>query len=105
MAYPIAGQLGWPSDLCLVRKLGAPGQPELAMGAITLGGLQVINQDIVDGLKITTAEIDRIQHQEEQEIARRNVCYRRGLPPPKLKGKTVILVDDGVATGATIQGT
>ncbi|BFM40602.1 phosphoribosyltransferase family protein [Synechocystis sp. LKSZ1] len=104
VAYPIARQLGWPLDVCLVRKLGAPGQPELAMGAITLGGLRVINQDIVDYLKITTTEIARVQQEEEQEIARRNACYRRGLPLPVLKGKTVILVDDGVATGATLQG-
>jgi predicted phosphoribosyltransferase len=104
VAYPIACQLGWPLDVCLVRKLGAPGQSELAMGAITLGGQRVLNQDILSYLKITATEIEQVQQQEEQELARRNACYRRGLPPPILKDKTVILVDDGVATGATIQG-
>jgi putative phosphoribosyl transferase len=104
VAYPIARQLGWPLDVCLVRKLGAPGQPELAIGAITLGGQRMLNQNIVDYLKITAAEIAWVQQQEEQELARRNACYRRGLPPPVLKDKTVILVDDGVATGATLQG-
>lgn len=103
IAYEIQKKLKVPMDICLVRKLGAPGQKELAIGAITMGNVRVLNSDIIDSLGISEAEIDHIAKIEQAELTRRNELYRQGRPAPLIKGKTVILVDDGLATGATMR--
>jgi predicted phosphoribosyltransferase len=103
VAFPIAQSLDFPLDLCLVRKLGAPERPELAMGAIAGGNIQVMNPDIIHWLGITAAQIAGIVEQEQQELERRTHCYRGQKPFPNLSDRTIILVDDGIATGATMQ--
>ncbi|MCF7985002.1 MAG: phosphoribosyltransferase [Thiohalocapsa sp.] len=104
VGYEIAKAIGAPLDLMLVRKLGTPGQPELAMGAIATGGARVMNQDIVSALGIPQTSVDAVALREQAELLRRERIYR-GLhaPPPSVRARTVILVDDGVATGATIR--
>lgn len=103
VAAEIARALGLPMDVCLVRKLGAPFQPELAMGAVAFGGVLVLHQDLIDGWGITAAAVDRAIAREREELQRRESLYRAGRPPLDLYGKTVILVDDGIATGATVE--
>jgi len=103
VAYEVAKALKLPLDLLVVRKLGTPGQEELAMGAIASGGARVLNQDIVDSLRISPATIDAIEARERQKLQRREKAYRGDKPFPKLEGQTVILVDDGLATGATMK--
>ena len=103
VAYPIAAALDAPLDVFLVRKLGAPGHEELAMGAIAAGGARVINHDVVQLLKIPKAAIERAVRREEEEIARRQREYRGTKPFPDVRNRTVILVDDGLATGATMR--
>lgn len=103
VAAEIARALGLPMDVCLVRKLGAPFQPELAMGAVAFGGVLVLHQDLIDGWGITAAAVDRAIAREREELQRRETLYRDGRPPLDLYGKTVILVDDGIATGATVE--
>jgi putative phosphoribosyl transferase len=103
VAFEIAKRLNAPLDVCIVRKLGVPGHKELAMGAIALGGNRFINQDVVDWLHIPEAAIESVTRMEEQELARRNQLYRGTRPPPDIKNRTVILVDDGLATGATMR--
>jgi len=102
VAYEVAQALGAPLDLFIVRKLGIPGYEELAMGAVATGGGRVLNEQIVTGLRIPDYIIDGVAAQEQQEIARRERLYRGGRPPPDVRGKTIILVDDGLATGATM---
>jgi putative phosphoribosyl transferase len=87
----------------IVRKLGVPGQEELAMGAIAAGGLQVLNDPIVEALGISEREIEPVARKERVELERRERLYRRGRPAPDLRGRTVILVDDGIATGTTMK--
>ncbi|WP_373185332.1 phosphoribosyltransferase [Halopseudomonas sp.] len=103
VAAEIADKLALPMDVLLVRKLGVPGHEEYAMGAIAAGGLIYINQDVVDMLRVSQAQIDKVIEREEAELGRRNELYRSGRPALELEGKTVILVDDGLATGATMQ--
>jgi predicted phosphoribosyltransferase len=103
VAYEVAQALGAPLDLLLVRKLGAPGQEELALGAIAAGGVRVLNTDVVAALGIPDRVIDSIAAREERELQRRAAAYRGDRPPPDLAGRTVVLVDDGLATGATMQ--
>lgn len=103
VAFEIAEALGLGLDLLLVRKLGTPGQPELAMGAIASGGARVLNPDIVAALSIDDATIDTTERQERHELERREHAYRGDQPPPPIKGRTVIIVDDGLATGATMR--
>lgn len=103
VAAEIARALGLPMDVCLVRKLGAPFQPELAMGAVAFGGVLVLHQDLIDGWGIPAAAVDRAIAREREELQRRESLYRAGRPPLDLYGKTVILVDDGIATGATVE--
>lgn len=103
VAYEVAVALATPLDVFLVRKLGVPGQEELAMGAIATGGVRVLNEDVVRALRIPDAEIDRVAWQEQQELIRREQEYREGRPAPDVRGRTVILVDDGLATGATMR--
>jgi putative phosphoribosyl transferase len=98
----VATKLNVPFDIFVVRKLGLPGHPELAMGAIAIGGVRVINRDVVDGLRIPELIIDAVAAEEQEELMRRRHAYRGDLPTPEVRGKTVILVDDGIATGSTM---
>jgi predicted phosphoribosyltransferase len=102
VAYEIARALGAPLDVMIVRKLGTPGQPELAMGAIASGGIRVINQEVVRDLGISASQLDRVTAREEAELERRERAYRVGRPVQQIAGRTVILVDDGIATGSTM---
>ncbi|MBI2811161.1 MAG: phosphoribosyltransferase [Candidatus Melainabacteria bacterium] len=100
VAFEIAQQLNLPMDAFIVRKLGVPGQEELAMGAIASGGARVINNDVVRALKISDSVIDEVAEREEVELERRELSYRSNRKPHALEGMEVILVDDGLATGA-----
>ena len=102
VAYEVARALGAPLDVFLVRKLGVPGHEELAMGAVATGGVRVLNDQVVRALHIPDYVIDAVAAREQQELARRERLYRGGRPPPDVRGRTVILVDDGLATGATM---
>jgi putative phosphoribosyl transferase len=99
----IARRLHWPLDIWLVRKLGVPDQPELAMGAIAAPNTQILNQALIQRLEISSAQIQATVQAELQELQRRDECYRGGRSLPDIQGKPVIVVDDGVATGATFQ--
>ena len=103
VGFEVARELGAPRDVFLVRKLGVPGYEELAMGAVATGGVRVLNDEIVRGLGISEHEIDAAAARELQELARRQRLYRGDRPLPDIAGRTVILVDDGLATGATIR--
>jgi predicted phosphoribosyltransferase len=103
VGYEVAKALGAPLDVLVVRKLGVPGHEEFAMGAIASGGLLVLDQDLVRRLGIGRAEIERTVAAELRELERREAAYRDGREPPQLEGKTVILVDDGLATGSTMR--
>jgi erythromycin esterase-like protein/predicted phosphoribosyltransferase len=103
VGYEVAMALGAPLDVFLVRKLGVPGHEELAMGAIASGGLVVLNDDVVRGLRLPPDVIQRVAEQEGRELARREQAYREGRPMPNLAGKVAILVDDGLATGASMR--
>lgn len=103
VAYEVATALHAPLDVWLVRKLGVPGHEELALGAIADGGARVLNAEIIVELGITPEDIDRVTALEQRELARRHTLYRGERPPPDVRGKTVILVDDGLATGSTMQ--
>jgi predicted phosphoribosyltransferase len=103
VAYEVARGLGAPLDVFLVRKLGVPGQEELAMGAIATGGVRVVNRDVVDALRIGEDVLDRVAAEEARELARREVQYRGDRPEPELRGRTAILVDDGLATGSSMR--
>jgi predicted phosphoribosyltransferase len=102
VAYEVARALEAPLDVFLVRKLGIPGHAELAMGAIASGGVRVLNDEVVRALRIPDHVIEAIAAKEQQELARRERLYRGDRPPPDVQGRTVILVDDGLATGATM---
>ncbi|MGO9920201.1 MAG: phosphoribosyltransferase [Isosphaeraceae bacterium] len=103
VAYEVARELKAPLDVFLVRKLGAPGQEELAMGAIASGDVVVINDDVVTALKISREAIAAAVEHERQELARREAIYRDDRPPLDVEDKTVILIDDGLATGSTMR--
>lgn len=103
VAYEVARALHAPMDIYLVRKLGVPGRAELAMGAIATGGVRVLNEDVIEALGIPEDVIDHVAADEEREIERRDRLYRGDRPPPVVRGKTVIVVDDGLATGATMR--
>ena len=98
----IATRLGLPLDVFVVRKLGVPGQRELAMGAIASGGVRVLNEDVLRAMPHAAATIAEITAEETREVERRERDYRDGRPAPELEGRVVILVDDGLATGATM---
>ncbi len=103
VAFEVALALAAPLDVFLVRKLGAPGHEELAMGAIASGGVRVLNDDVVSMLRVTPAEIDRVTAKEEAELHRRDEAYRDGRGPAAIARHHVILVDDGLATGASMR--
>jgi putative phosphoribosyl transferase len=103
VAYEVARSLHIPLDIFLVRKLGVPGQEELAMGALASGGICVMNDDVTGQLEISQAVIDRVAVREQQELERRERLYRGNRPPPAIQGRTVILIDDGLATGSTMR--
>jgi predicted phosphoribosyltransferase len=103
VGYVVARELGVALDVFVVRKLGTPGQAELAMGAIASGGVRVLNRDVVEALGIPDWAIDEATQQEQAELERRERQYRGDRPPLDVRGKTVILVDDGLATGSTMR--
>lgn len=103
VAQEIAQELHAPLDVLVVRKLGVPGDEELALGALAANGLRVINRRIVDDFGISADEIARAVARQQAEVARRERLYREERPPLALRGHTLILVDDGVATGATMR--
>ena len=103
VAFEVAQALQVSMDIFLVRKLGVPGHEELAMGAIATGGVRVLNEDTVNYLGIPPDVIDSVAEMELKELKRREIAYRGNRPEPHVKGKTVILIDDGLATGSTIR--
>jgi putative phosphoribosyl transferase len=102
VAFEVAGKLGAPLDVFLARKLGVPGHEELAMGAVASGGVCFLNQTLIKSLGIPRQVLDRTIAREQKELERREQAYRRK-PPPVLRDRTVILVDDGLATGASMR--
>ena len=103
VAYEVAEELRAPLDVFLVRKLGVPGHEELAMGAIAMGGVRVLNTDVVNYLNIPDEVIDAVAAEEQIELSRREKLYRGERPVPNVRGQTVILVDDGLATGSSMR--
>jgi len=103
VAFEVARELHAPLDIFLVRKLGVPGHEELAMGAIATGGVRVLNEDVVSYLRVPGGVIDAVAADELRELERRERAYRGDRPAPDVKGKTVIVVDDGLATGSTMR--
>jgi predicted phosphoribosyltransferase len=103
VAFEVARKLSAPMDVFLVRKLGVPGHEELAMGAIAPGGVRVLNESVVVPLNIPDKVIDEVAEKEQRELERRSREYRDNLPAPEIGGKIVILIDDGLATGATMR--
>jgi putative phosphoribosyl transferase len=103
VAFEVAKALRAPLDVVVVRKLGVPGQPELAMGAIASGGARVLNESLVSSLRIPESAIAAAAEEEEEELRRRELAYRGHRGAPKVHGKTIILVDDGIATGSTMR--
>jgi putative phosphoribosyl transferase len=102
VGFQVATELRIPLDVFLVRKLGVPGHEELAMGAIASGGVRVLNDDVIRRNAIPDEVIERVSAREEIELRRREHAYRRNTSLPDIKGKTIILVDDGIATGSTM---
>jgi putative phosphoribosyl transferase len=103
VGYEVARALGSPLDVFLVRKLGVPGREELAMGAIASGGVRVVNADVVNELRIPDRWLDVVATRELEELRRREEAYRDGRAAPEVRGKVAILVDDGLATGASMR--
>ena len=103
VAAEVACALEAPLDVFLVRKLGVPGREELAFGAIALGGARVLNGDVVAALGIDDETIESVASREQAELERRAEAYRGSAEPPDVRGRTAILVDDGLATGATMR--
>jgi predicted phosphoribosyltransferase len=103
VAYEIAKALNAPLDVFVVRKVGMPWHEELAIGALASGGVRLLNEELIDAYQVDRRDVDRILRREEAELERREQLYRSGRPFPDLQGKTVILVDDGLATGSTMR--
>jgi len=99
VAFEVAQVLGAELDIFLVRKLGLPGQEELAIGAIASGGVRILNESLISELQLSLQIIDRITAREERELKRREELFRQGKPPIAVQGRAIILVDDGLATG------
>jgi putative phosphoribosyl transferase len=103
VAFEVAVSLHLPLDVFIVRKLGTPGHQELAMGAIATGGVQVVNEDIVQDRQISVTDFAKVLKSEQEELLRREIKYRGSRPPLAILNKLVILVDDGIATGASMR--
>lgn len=103
VGYEVARALGVPMDVFIVRKLGVPGHEELAMGAIASGGIRVMNDDVLRYVPVSKKAIEAVSARELVELARRERSYRGSKPPLDVRGKTVIVVDDGLATGSTMR--
>ena len=103
VAFEVAKALRAPLDVFVVRKLGTPGNREVAMGAIATGGVRVLNEEVVVGLGIPIEVIDAVTAEEKQELKRRELAYRGSYSEPEVRGKTVILIDDGIATGSAVR--
>jgi predicted phosphoribosyltransferase len=103
VGHEVAEALGAPLDVFIVRKLGLPGHEELAMGAIASGDVRVLNERVLHMYPVPDETIDHVEAEERQELARREYEYRGGRPPLSVYGKTVVLVDDGLATGSTMR--
>ena len=103
VGYEVASALGLPLDVLVVRKLGMPSQPELAMGAVASGGAVVLNDDVVRYLPRGSDAVEQVKARELQELARREESYRGDRPALQMSGRTAIVVDDGLATGATME--
>jgi predicted phosphoribosyltransferase len=103
VAFEVARALGAPLDVFLVRKLGVPGHEELAMGAIATGDVRLLNDEVVRGLRIPADAIEAVTASEREELHRRERAYHDDRPAPDVRGKTVILIDDGLATGSTMR--
>jgi putative phosphoribosyl transferase len=104
VGYEVARALDAPLDVFIVRKLGLPGHEELAMGAIASGGIRVMNEDVLSYYRgLTQQQIDAVAEQEQRELERREIAYRGNRPPLDVAGRTVIIIDDGLATGSTMK--
>ncbi len=103
VACALATRLGLSADVFLVRKLGVPGYEELAMGAIATGGVEVVDPDVIEAFRVSKREIEEVVAVEKQEMERRERVFRGSRPPLNLRDRTVILVDDGIATGSTMR--
>ncbi|MDQ1254148.1 MAG: Phosphoribosyl transferase [Euryarchaeota archaeon] len=103
VAFEVAKELNLKMDIFIVRKLGVPGNEELAMGAIASGNIRVLNEDVIRSFRIPQKAIDEATANELEELERRERIYRKNRPVPKISGSTVILIDDGLATGATMR--
>jgi putative phosphoribosyl transferase len=103
VAYEVARALHAPLDVLNVRKLGVPSQPELAMGAVSTGGVRVLNDEVIRTAGVSASDLEEATTAQRKEIERREQLYRGGRPAPALEGRTVIVVDDGIATGATVR--
>ena len=103
VAYEVARSLHAPFDVFVVRKLGVPGHSELAMGAIASGGVRVLNEDVIHALRISAPVVDAVALREQQELERQQRAYRGDITFADLTGRTVIVVDDGLATGSTMR--
>ena len=103
VAFEVAQSLGAPMDVFVVRKLGMPGHPELAMGALASGGVRVMNEDVFRWYRPSASAMEAVIRAERAELERRERAYRDGRPPLPIEGRTVILVDDGLATGSTMR--
>jgi predicted phosphoribosyltransferase len=102
VGFEVADYLGAPLDVFIVRKVGVPGHEELALGAIASGGVRVLNQDVLAMMDINEQTLEALFEREQREVERRELLYRNGRPPLDIEGRIVILVDDGLATGATM---
>jgi predicted phosphoribosyltransferase len=103
VGYEVAATLGAPLDVFVVRKLGLPGHEELAMGALASGGVRILDEELICLARVTPAEVSRVTSAEQAELERRERRYRGDRPFPDLRGKTAVLVDDGLATGSTMR--
>jgi putative phosphoribosyl transferase len=103
VAFEVATALGLPLDVFVLRKLGVPGHEELAFGAIASGGVRVLDRDLIERLGLSASDIERVTRAEKRELERRETAYRSGRPPLDVRDLTVILIDDGIATGSSMR--